>query len=257
MTANHHQKPTPSDAQATSLPLAALEARLGYTFQCRAWLTQALIHSSFAHECPQVGPSNERLEFLGDAVLGLVISDALLTIYPQAPEGSLSRWRAALVNARQLAKMAALLQLGAHLRLGRGEEQQAGRHKPSVLADAFEALVGAIYLDGGYAAAQKVVLALFRESLQDMDRAAPGQDYKTALQEYVQKNFKVSPEYRLLAADGPAHARQFSVEVLVAGTALGVGQGRSKKEASQKAARQAWLRLQEQEAAGAASLDRD
>jgi len=246
MSANQYHGPGPQPDQDHDVSLTVLEDRLGYSFQRRVWLTQALVHSSFAHECPQGIISNERLEFLGDAVLALVISDALLTLFPQAPEGSLSRLRAALVNARHLAKMAGRLQLGRYLRLGKGEEQQAGRRKPSVLADAFEALMGAVYLDGGYAAAQKVVLALFQESLQATKTAAPDQDYKTTLQEYLQKHRKISPEYRLLAENGPAHARQFIVEVRVAGTAMGVGQGHSKKEASQRAAQQAWLRLRQE-----------
>lgn len=225
-------------------PLTALEGRLGYQFHERTWLIQALRHSSYTHEFPQAGPSNERLEFLGDAVLNLVISDALVRLYPHAPEGDLSRLRASLVNAGHLAKLAKHLQLGACLRLGRGEEQQAGRRKPSVLADALEAIIGATYLDGGFGAAREVVLALFQESLQSLEKDLTPHDYKTALQEYVQKRFKVSPEYHLVAETGPAHARQFIVEVWVAGVPLGVGQGNSKKQASQGAAQQAWLKLQ-------------
>ncbi len=225
-------------------PLTELQGRLGYQFQERSWLVQALTHSSYTHEFPQAGSSNERLEFLGDAVLNLIISDALVRLYPHAPEGDLSRLRASLVNAGHLAKLAKHLQLGACLRLGRGEEQQAGRRKPSVLADALEAIIGATYLDGGFDAARGVVLALFQGSLQSLEKDLTPHDYKTALQEYVQKRFKVSPEYHLVAETGPAHARQFIVEVWVAGIALGVGQGNSKKQASQVAAQQAWLKLQ-------------
>lgn len=245
----HHQ---PNHAEA--LPAAsdreqitALERQIGYVFHNQTWLAQALIHSSFSHETPQAGPSNERLEFLGDAVLNLIISDALVTRYPEAPEGDLSRLRASLVNAGHLAGLARRLNLGASLRLGRGEEQQAGRSKPSVLADALEAVIGAVYVDGGYDAARQVVLELFQGSLDAAGCEVFSQDYKTTLQECVQKWFKVSPEYRLLEESGPPHARKFVVEVWVAGTSLGRGQGRSKKQASQHAAQQAWLRLQQRD----------
>lgn len=242
-----HQQAEPdlTDGRTEARYFGGLEERLGYSFLNRTWLAQSLIHSSFAHESPHVGPSNERLEFLGDAVLNLIISDALLARYPQASEGVLSRLRASLVNARHLAGLAGQLQLGSHLRLGRGEEQQSGRRKPSVLADALEALIGAVYLDGGYAAARKVVLGLFRNSLEAAGNEYLVQDFKTTLQEYVQKLFKVSPEYRLLRESGPAHARRFVVEVWVAGSPLGQGEGQSKKEASQRAAHQAWLALKE------------
>ncbi len=228
--------------------IVGLEERLGYRFRHRAWLAQALIHSSFAHEFPQVGPSNERLEFLGDAVLSLVISDALVRHYPAASEGVLSRMRASLVNARHLATLAERLDLGTCLRLGRGEEQQGGHKKPSVLADALEALIGAIYQDGGYVEARRVVLGLFQESLSALRNKLFAPDYKTSLQEYVQKCLKVSPEYRLVQESGPAHARSFIVEVWVAGELLGRGEGQSKKEASQHAARQAWWQLRQREA---------
>lgn len=253
-----HKQRVPPEASVRMIdgePPIALEERLGYRFRHRAWLAQALIHSSYAHEFPQVGPSNERLEFLGDAVLNLVISDALVAAYPEASEGDLSRLRASLVNARHLATLAGRLALGSCLRLGRGEEQQAGHQKPSVLADALEALIGAVYLDGGYAAARGVVLALFQESLAALGHEAVAQDYKTALQEYVQKWLKVSPEYRLVQESGPAHARRFVVEVWVSGAPLGQGEGNSKKQASQRAAQQAMLRLQRREAPGHHGMD--
>jgi ribonuclease-3 len=229
-----------------NLNLAELEKRLGYEFGDRTWLGQALVHSSYAYEFPQYGPSNERLEFLGDAVLNLIISDFLVTIYPEAHEGVLSRRRAALVNARHLAGIARRLELGAYLRLGRGEERQFGRHKPSMLADALEAVVAAVYLDRGYGAAKEVVKVLFQGSLEVQEDELGSQDFKTSLQEYAQKWLKLSPEYQLLQETGPAHARIFEVEVWVAGTALGRGQGKSKKQASQKAAQQALLTLQQQ-----------
>ncbi len=250
MDHNHRLLPESPNGVSDGEHLLALEERLNYRFHHRAWLAQALIHSSFAHEFPQLGPSNERLEFLGDAVLNLVISDGLVAAYPEASEGDLSRLRASLVNARHLANLAGRLALGTCLRLGRGEEQQAGHKKPSVLADALEALIGAVYLDGGYAAARAVVLALFQESFAALGHEAVTQDYKTALQEYVQKWLKVSPEYRLVLESGPAHARRFIVEVWVAGAPLGQGEGNSKKQASQRAAQQAMLRLQQREMLG-------
>ena len=225
--------------------LELLEKQLGYVFRQRGWLEQALIHSSYAYEYPQGGPSNERLEFLGDAVLNLIVSTLLLAAHPQADEGRLSRHRASLVNARHLARLARRLQLGSCLLLGRGEEQQAGRKKPSVLADALEAVVGAVYQDGGYEAAQEVVKNLFEGSCQAAEGDILSLDYKTSLQEYAQKVLRVSPEYHLLQAAGPAHAPSFEVEVRVAGASWGRGRGRSKKEASQAAARQALLTVQQ------------
>jgi ribonuclease III len=222
-----------------------LENRLGYTFRDRFWLQQAFVHSSYAYEYSQSGPSNERLEFLGDAVLNLIISDFLLIIYPDAPEGDLSRRRASLVNARSLAGIARHLDLGAYLWLGRGEEQQSGRQKPSMLADALEALVAAVYLDGGYDAAKEVVRLLFAGKLAAREDDPVSQDFKTALQEHAQKWLKVSPEYRLVRQNGPAHARTFEVEVWLAGKPLGRGEGKSKKQASQEAAHQALLTFQE------------
>ena len=228
-----------------NLNFTELEDRLGYKFINRIWLQQALVHSSYAYEYSQSGPSNERLEFLGDAVLNLIISDFLVIMYPAAAEGNLSRRRASLVNARHLAGMARHLNLGAYLLLGRGEEQQSGRQKPSVLADALEALIAAVYLDGGYESAKEVVRSLFKGKLDTHEGDLVSQDFKTALQEYTQKWLKVSPEYRLVRQDGPAHARIFEVEVWLAGKPMGRGEGKSKKQASQAAAHQALLTFQE------------
>jgi ribonuclease-3 len=226
-----------------NLNFTELEYRLGYEFKNRLWLEQALVHSSYAYECPQTGPSNERLEFLGDAVLNLIISDFLIASFPVASEGELSRLRAALVNARSLAGIAERLNLGGFLLLGRGEERQAGRKKPSMLADALEALIAAVYLDGGYESARIVVKNVFTDFNPRKENVLSG-DYKTNLQEYTQKWQKVSPEYKLLRQSGPAHDRVFEVEVWIAGTPLGRGEGKSKKQASQEAARRALLTLQ-------------
>ena len=227
-----------------NLNFTELENRLGYKFKDRLWLQQALVHSSYAYEYPQSGPSNERLEFLGDAVLDLIISDFLVIMYPAAPEGDLSRRRAFLVNARHLAGIARQLDLGSYLLLGRGEEQQSGRQKPSMLADALEALVAAVYLDGGYESAKEVVRLLFAGKLDVQEDDIVSQDFKTTLQEYAQKWLKISPEYRLVRQDGPAHARIFEVEVWLAGRPLGRGEGKSKKQASQEAAHRALLTFQ-------------
>ena len=229
----------------TNLNFVELENRLGYKFKDRFWLQQAFVHSSYAYEYSQSGPSNERLEFLGDAVLNLIISDFLLIMYPAAPEGDLSRRRASLVNARHLAAIARHLDLGAYLLLGRGEEQQSGRQKPSMLADALEALVAAVYLDGGYESTKVVVKSLFAGKLATQEDDLVSRDFKTTLQEYAQKWLKVSPEYRVVRQDGPAHARLFEVEVWLAGKPLGRGEGKSKKQASQEAAHRALLTFQE------------
>ncbi|MFP3868150.1 MAG: ribonuclease III [Desulfobacteraceae bacterium] len=224
--------------------LLSLANRLGYGFQQLGWLDQALIHSSYAYEFPQSRVSNERLEFLGDAVLALVISDLLMEQFPQASEGELSRWRAYLVNAKQLAMIAQELELGSCLLLGRGEEQQAGRKKPSVLANALEAVFGAIYLDGGLRPAQQVIAALFADRLVWPGQQILLQDFRTSLQEYTQKYFKMVPSYQVIGETGPAHAKNFEVEVRLGDRFLARGQGRTKKQAAQVAAHQALEYLQ-------------
>jgi ribonuclease-3 len=218
--------------------LKELARRLGHRFKDPGLLDRALRHSSYAHENPGAGPSNEQLEFLGDAVLSLAVSDLLLASYPESSEGELSRGRAALVNARQLAALARQLDLGSELLLGRGEEHQAGRDKPSLLADALEATLAAVFLDGGLKAAQALTRRLFGPCLATLG-APDWQDFKTALQEFIQARYKTSPTYRLLEESGPGHARHFQVEVEFLGQPLAQGEGRSKKQAEQRAARQA------------------
>ncbi|MBW1916990.1 MAG: ribonuclease III [Deltaproteobacteria bacterium] len=219
--------------------LLSLANRVGYVFQDLHRLDQALTHSSYAYEYPGVGTSNERLEFLGDAVLALVISDLLMEQFPQASEGDLSRWRAYLVNAKQLAVIAQKLELGNCLLLGRGEEQQAGRKKPSVLGNALEAVLAAIYLDGGLKAARQVIARLFADRLVWPGQQNLLQDFRTRLQEYTQKYFKLVPNYQVVSEAGPAHAKNFEVEVRLDNRFLARGQGRTKKQAAQAAARQA------------------
>jgi ribonuclease-3 len=233
-----------NNATAPALPparrqeLEALALRLGHQFQDLPLLDQALRHSSYAHERPESGPSNEQLEFLGDAVLALTVSDLLLSVFPHSSEGELSRSRAALVNARQLAALARQLDLGPHLLLGRGEESQSGREKPSLLADALEAVLAAVFLDGGLKAAATLTHRLFTPHLESL--AAPSLlDFKTALQEFTQARYKTSPTYQLLSETGPGHARHFLGEVTLLGRPLARGEGRTKKQAEQRAAQQA------------------
>jgi ribonuclease-3 len=220
--------------------LESLAQRLGHRFANLELLDQALRHSSYAHENPQSGESNEKLEFLGDAVLDLTVSTLLLARSPQGSEGDLSRGRAALVNARQLASLARHLGLGAHLMVGRTEERQAGREKASILADALEAVLAAVYLDGGLDAAARLTEIWFSPRLAT---ALPRQDYKTSLQELIQARFKTLPSYHLLAESGPGHAKHFQVEVRLNGAPLAQGEGYTKKQAAQRAARRALKKL--------------
>jgi ribonuclease-3 len=227
--------------------LEQLAQRLGHRFQDLRLLDQALRHSSYAHENPESGPSNERLEFLGDAVLALTVSNLLLARFPGGSEGELSRGRAALVNAGWLGALARDLDLGAYLWLGRGEDRQEGRQKPSLLADALEAVLAAVYLDGGLEAAARLTSRWFKPALES---GLPWQDFKTALQEYTQSRFKASPAYHLVAESGPGHARHFLMEVRLQETPLAQGEGRTKKQAAQQAAARALEILQGQDPSG-------
>ena len=234
--------PLPPDRPGQLLKLAG---RLGYRFQDLTRLDQALRHSSFAYENPEAGPSNEQLEFLGDAVLNLTVSNLLLQHFPQSSEGELSRGRAALVNARRLAALARNLDLGAYLLLGRGEEAQAGRQKPSLLADALEAVMAAVFLDGGLPAADALTRRWFAPLLSGLAES-PWQDFKTRLQELTQARHQGSPAYRLIEETGPSHARLFAVEVCLGDRSLARGQGRTKKQAEQQAAKEALEALTEE-----------
>jgi ribonuclease-3 len=186
--------------------------------------------------------SNERLEFLGDAVLGLVVTDHLFRTYPGLPEGELAKVRASVVNSEALAEVAAGLRLGDALLLGKGEDASGGREKPSILADAMEAVIGAVYLDGGWAAAARLVMSLLGERIEDAAAGPGGQDYKTRLQELAARRFEQLPRYEVVD-DGPDHAKRFFATVSVGGAARGRGEGRSKKQAEQGAARRAWEAL--------------
>ena len=223
-----------------------LEERLGYTFQNRRLLENALTHSSYANENKAKGESsNERLEFLGDSVLGMVVADHLYRNHPDMPEGELTRTRAALVCEESLVEVAGQLELGQYLKLGRGEDAGGGRQRPSIQADAVEAVIAAVYLDGGIGSARKLIT---RFILTNNRREQEGviRDFKTALQELVQRESGQVLTYHLLGKSGPDHAKVFSVAVELNGKPLGAGEGRSKKEAEQAAAKAAVEKLTEQ-----------
>src|SRR5688572_11152590 len=215
--------------------------RLAHTFVDPSLLQRALAHRSWVAESPgQV--SNERLEFLGDAVLGLVVTDHIFRTYPDLPEGELAKVRASVVSAAALAEVAVELELGPALRLGKGEDASGGREKPSILADATEAVIGAVYLDGGWDAASELVLDLLGERIGAAALGPGGQDYKTRLQELAAREHEALPEYEV-ADEGPDHAKRFYATVSLKGVAYGMGEGRSKKQAEQAAARVAWEAL--------------
>ena len=217
--------------------MKTLEERLGYSFQNRTLLENALTHSSYANEHRDAGmPSNERLEFLGDSVLGMVVADHLYREHPNMPEGELTRTRAAMVCEDSLVEVARALDLGRYLRLGKGEDAGGGRERPSILADATEAVIAAIYLDGGIAQARRTIRALI---LGNEEELSASRDYKTALQELIQKESGSKLTYRLVAETGPDHAKCFTMEVDLNGTVVGAGEGRTKKAAEQAAAKAA------------------
>lgn len=216
-----------------------LEARLGYTFRDRKLLENALMHSSYANERRAAGfTSNERLEFLGDSVLGMVTAEKLYKLFPDLPEGRLSRMRAELVCEQSLHAVALELELGSYLLLGKGEEHTGGRERPSILADAVEAIIAAMYLDGGLEVARTFIL---KKVLAGLDAGVMHHviDYKTELQERVQRKADQHLEYRLTGESGPDHNKRFTMAVLLNGAEIGSGTGRTKKEAEQAAAKAA------------------
>lgn len=219
-----------------------LEEKLDYRFQDPELLERALTHSSYANE--RLGgalESNERLEFLGDSILGQVTADHLYRAHPDLPEGDLTRMRAALVCETSLAQVAAGWGLGEYLRLGKGEELNGGRHRPSIQADAVEAILAALYLDGGIAQARRTIRSFI---LCKEEETGEGRDYKTALQEFVQRTPGHTLRYQLLEETGPDHLKEFHMEVTLDGKQAGTGKGHSKKEAEQQAARVALEALQ-------------
>jgi ribonuclease III len=224
--------------------LAELEARLGVEFTNREVLLRSLAHRSW---CAENGEpeSNERLEFLGDSVLGLVVTHYVFEHFPSLPEGQLSEVRAGVVNAQVLAEIALELDLGAHLLLGKGEDAAGGRSKQSILADAFEAVVAAVYLDRGFAIARDVVIRCLQDRIAEAAAGPGGRDYKTRLQEITAARTLGRPRY-VVRDEGPDHAKHFFAAVYVTDRLYGEGEGRSKKQAEQAAAWVAWTRLQEE-----------
>ena len=219
---------------------SSLLKSLGVTLRRSALLEQALVHRSYLNEAPELDlESNERMEFLGDSVLGLVIADRLYADYPALSEGHLSQIRALLVRWDTLAEAAERISLGDYLILGRGEEMSGGRDRPSNLAGALEAVIGATFLDGGMTKAGKLILGLLKPELEKVAAGAVAVDSKSQLQHEVQARWHEIPKYRLVSAVGPDHAKTFTVEVLARSDVLGEGEGRNKKQAELAAAREA------------------
>jgi ribonuclease III len=220
------------------------QKNLGISFSQEALLEQAFVHSSYCNENPDVRcPSNERLEFLGDAVLNFVVTAKLYEEFPELCEGELTEIRASLVCRDTLADLASSLQLGDWLLLGRGEELSGGREKASNLANAMEALIGALYLDQGAAKVRRFILRQLRPELERIKTGETMPNYKALVQEFIQGQKRPTPVYRLVEAIGPDHNKQFTTEILVEGEALGRGTGSSKKVAENQAARAAWGKL--------------
>jgi ribonuclease III len=227
------------DLEARKTPL---EKSLGVALRDRELFRRALTHRSYAYENGGL-PTNERLEFLGDAVLSIVVTDHLYRTFPDLPEGQLAKLRASVVNMNALADVARALGLGDYLLLGRGEENSGGRDKSSILADTFEALLGAVYLDRGLAAATKLVHRFFDDRVTVSASRGEALDWKTSLQETTATQGLGVPEY-VVTESGPDHAKSFVATAVVGGEPFGSGEGRSKKEAEQRAAEAAWAALQ-------------
>jgi len=224
--------------------ISAFENSLGYHFGNREFLTEALTHRSFYHENPDKADAyNERLEFLGDSVLGFVIVEYLFCLENKPPESVMAKTKSYLVKEAVLSEIAVSISLGKYLRLGKGEEGTGGRTKKSLLADAVEAVFGAVYLDGGYEKARKVILRLFQEKLDTIISSGEFHDFKTELQEKTQFLFNSIPEYKTIKQEGAEHRKVFTVEVYITGEKFGTGRGKSKKEAETFAAREALSKL--------------
>lgn len=221
-----------------------LESALGYAFRDKGLLIEALTHKSFHHENPEKSRShNERLEFLGDSVLGLTIVEYLFSCRPELTESVMSKLKSFLVKGSILSEIASKILLGEFLRLGRGEEETGGRRKKSILADAFEAVLGAVYIDGGYDIARGIILRLLKEKIELAISSGQYHDYKTDLQEKSQMLFGVLPEYRVISQTGQEHRKVFTIDVLIAGQKFGSGTGKNKKEAQTLAAKEAIEKL--------------
>jgi len=223
---------------------ADLENRLGYIFKNKKLLTEALTHRSFYHENPGESIShNERLEFLGDAVLGFIMVEYIYTSDRKFPESVMAKIKSYLVKDSILSEIAHSLSLGKYLRLGKGEEATGGRTKKSLLADALEALIGAVYIDGGFNIVREIILRLFRKRIETVFFSGEFYDFKTELQEKTQLLFGILPEYRVIKQEGEEHKKIFTAGVFIEGKEFGIGSGRSKKEAETLAAKEALSRL--------------
>lgn len=224
--------------------LTELEESLGYSFKNKDILAEALTHRSYCHEHPdRTDCYNERLEFLGDSVLGLSIVEALFVYDSKLTESTMAKTKSYLVKEAVLSEIAGSISLGRYLRLGKGEESTGGRKKRSLLADALEAVFGAVYIDGGYDRARKLIQRLFREKIVAIMNSGEFQDFKTTLQEKTQLLYGMVPEYVMIKEEGEEHKKVFTVEVLVMGEKLGTGVGKNKKEAETLAAREALKKL--------------
>ncbi len=216
---------------------------IGWEIKDIKFYEQALTHTSFAHERGKRRNNNERLEFLGDAVLELIVSDYLFEAYPKLSEGKLTKLRADLVCEASLARLAFELNISQYILLGKGEIISGGSTRPSLLGDTVEALIGALYLDIGLEKCRQYVLELYKPILQELQEGVLRRDYKTLLQEFSQARFSVTPSYRIVDESGPDHSKEFEAEVLMINEPVGKGWGRSKKEAEQAAAKVAWSKL--------------
>lgn len=238
LTFNHYHILMPQ-----AIDLEKLQEQLGYRFRNQDLLFRALVHRSYSYENPEVSVDNETLEFLGDSVLGLAISHLLLELFPDYDEGDLSRLRSSIVNERELAQIATGIHLGDYLLLGRGEELSGGRQKASLLANALEAMLAAVYLDGGLDSAVQLVQKMFHAYLENREEeyllSALDKDFKTQLQEITQARLKLTPNYFLESEEGPDHNKTFYMRVAIGEQVLAHGAGKSKKEAQQEAARKA------------------
>jgi ribonuclease-3 len=231
----------------------AFELALGVGFRDPSLLERSLAHRSYCAEHPEL-LSNERLEFLGDAVLGVVVTDYVFREFPSLPEGELAKLRASVVNSEVLAEVARAVDLGAAVLLGKGEAASGGRDKASILADAMEAVIGAVYVDRGWEAARSLVLRLLEDRIIQGSTGPGGHDYKTRLQEVVTQRFDQLPRYQV-RHEGPDHSKRFFATVVVRGEPWGTGEGRSKKQAEQAAAAAAWRRLRTDEERDADDLE--
>jgi len=250
LIAGHLDEAAAAEVRRLSQNVGPLEDRIGYHFRDLGLLEHALTHRSRAHEDASGGVvDNESLEFLGDAVLGFVVADMLFQRFPTHSEGYKSKIKASIVSTVSLARLAAGIDLGRYVLLGRGEEKTGGRAKNAILADSFEALLAAIYLDGGIDAARAFIVSCFGPLIDSGgDRVAEAsftEDWKSELQEYLQAEGRGRPDYQLTAVEGPDHRRLFNVDVMVGGVSVGHAQGRSKKDAEQQAAKAALAHLRQ------------